>query len=161
MWIRSLLSRQRHVLTLVSLTTVTCSLTALAEPAERVGYEPKVVTLIGKIVPQTFPGPPEYTSVAKGDEPEREWILHLRTPIEVDADKSSEQNKENEKNIREVQLVFLDGGKLKTPENKYKTWKPFTRKGVTVSATGTLFHALTGHHHTKILMNVEDLQRKN
>jgi hypothetical protein len=34
-------------------------------------YEPAVVTLSGTLVRKTFPGPPNYKSVKKGDKPEK------------------------------------------------------------------------------------------
>lgn len=145
----------------VSLVVAALSFTALqAEAAEKLSYEPKVVSLTGTIVPETFPGPPNYSSVAEGDKAEEYWILHLKKAIEVQADKGSDSFNEAEQNVTRIQLIMSDSGKYKTPEAKYKAWKPLIKKGVIVVATGTLSHSNNGHHHTKVLMDVSDLQRK-
>src|SRR5437868_484357 len=96
--------RRTQLLSLL-LTTAICCLPAVAESAQKVqkvSYEPKVVTLTGTIVPQVFPGPPNYKSVAEGDKPEKEWILHLQEPIQVDAYKDNDA----ERNVRELQLIM-------------------------------------------------------
>ncbi len=37
-------------------------------------YEPNIVTLSGTLVRKTFPGPPNYESVKKGDKPESKLV---------------------------------------------------------------------------------------
>src|SRR3954464_2461761 len=44
------------------------------------------VRLQGVLERKTFPGPPNYSSVAKGDSPEVAWLLRLGAPVCVDAD---------------------------------------------------------------------------
>ena len=151
----------------VLVTTGICNLPVVAEQVQKVSYEPKVVTLTGTIVTQVFPGAPNYESVAKGDKPEKAWILHLHTPIQLDAAKNAAKNNNDaEKNVREVQLVLgfdvknSNADPDKTAKSQYKIWEPLTHKGITTLATGKLFHSQTGHHHTRILMTVQDLQRK-
>ncbi len=154
----------RGTMQLVLLATTICCLPVAADPsqkAQKVNYEPKVVTLTGTIVPQTFAGPPNYESVSKGDKAEKEWVLHLQQPIELDA----EADNDAEKNVKMIQLVMgystnQDADPSAIAKTQYKNWKPLTQKGVTVLATGTLFHSMTGHHHTKVLMNVHELKRK-
>jgi hypothetical protein len=113
-------------------------------------YEPARVTLTGEIKEKTYPGPPEYTSVAKGDTPETYWFLHLRTPVCVDADSSSELNTEAESGVSSLQLVMPD-------DNAYERWNAF--RGHEVTVTGSLYSRHTGHHHTKVLLTVVDMQR--
>ena len=149
-------------LPLALLTSALFCLPALAAPTQKVSYEPRVVSLEGTILPQVFPGPPNYESVHKGDKPEKQWVIHLKAPIELEA---AENDNVAEKNIKEIQLVMgYSEDKNVDPDEvaktQYKTWEPLTRKGVTVLARGTLFHSVTGHHHTTILMNVHDLQQK-
>jgi hypothetical protein len=61
------------------------------------------VGLTGRLVQQTYPGPPDFESVAKGDEPLVIWILQLdRATCIVSAD-SSYSSTYNE---REIQLVL-------------------------------------------------------
>ena len=106
-----------------------------------VTYEPDEVVLKGTIQRHTFPGPPNYESIAKGDRPERYWLLHLAQPICVSA--SSQWEKET--GVSEVQLIIT----------KYDK----TLVGRKVVATGTLFRAHTGHHHTKVVLTVSSIRR--
>jgi hypothetical protein len=54
-----------------------------------------------------------------------------------------------ETNIREMQLVVT----------KSAHWKSVERRlGKRVVVTGTLFHGHTGHHRTKVLMDVTDIR---
>jgi hypothetical protein len=50
---------------------------AAAQQQECLAYEPAVVQLIGTISKKTFPGPPNYESIKKGDKPETYWVLDL------------------------------------------------------------------------------------
>lgn len=108
-------------------------------------YEPDTVVLKGTIQRHTFAGPPNYESVAKGDQAERVWVLHLAEPICVSA--SSDWEKET--GISDVQLVFASrGGYDKSLLNRK------------VDITGTLFQAHTGHHHTKVLITVSSIKHR-
>ena len=40
----------------------------------------------GTLERKTFPGPPQYESIAAGDEPETVWLLKLDAPVCVSAD---------------------------------------------------------------------------
>ncbi len=106
-------------------------------------YEPEIVRLYGRVVEKTFYGPPGYGENPKADSKEKQYILILKTPIEVDS------NVENqiEKNVHEVTIVALDFTKI--PVKKY------INKSVMVE--GTLFHGFTGHHNTTILITVSKL----
>lgn len=96
---------------------------------------------------KTYPGPPNYASVAHGDRPETYWFLSLSAPVCVDEDKLDPLLNPAQENIRTVQLV-LD------PE-MYKKYK--TLVGKQTVATGTLFGEHTGHHHTPVLLTVSSL----
>jgi hypothetical protein len=114
-------------------------------------YETDGVKLAGKIKRMTFPGPPNYESVKKGDQPEVTWILTLDKPICVNADPSNEFS-EAEKNVSDVQLALAPEG--------FTKWRALVRNRVPVVVTGKLFHAHTGHHHTQVLIEVADIKRR-
>jgi hypothetical protein len=114
-------------------------------------YETDGVKLTGKIKRMTFPGPPNFESVKKGDQPEVAWILRLDKPICVKADQSNEFD-EAENNVTDIQLALAQGAEAK--------WRAFVRNRVPVVVTGKLFHAHTGHHHTAVLMEVADIKRR-
>ena len=108
-------------------------------------YEPNSVVLQGRMRPHTFPGRPNYQSIAKGDEAERVWVLHLTKPICVLASADWEK----EENVSDVQLVFSEG------QNQYDRYRSLL--GGRIIATGTLFRAHTGHHHTRVLLTVKEI----
>jgi hypothetical protein len=110
-------------------------------------YDSDVAKLNGTISTHVFPGPPNYESVAKGDAREQVWVLQLSKPICT----SASADIEAEKDVRDLQLVFREGQK------QYDEYRSL--KGRRVVVTGTLFHAETGHHHTKVLLTVTDIKK--
>ncbi len=131
---------------------VTVNVVTINQDAPRtdwLSYEPAVVEVTGVIKRQTFPGPPEYESVAKGDEAETCWILHLSQIVCVKADGIKDSiNDETEAGITELQLN-LD-------EDQYAKYKKLVGKHVKV--TGTLYHSINGHHHTTVLLTVKSIE---
>ena len=113
-----------------------------------VSYEPDAVSVTGTIKRHTFAGPPNYESVAKGDQPERIWVLHLTRPICV----SASGDREEEKNVSDLQLVFPGA------QDDYRRYKPLVNRRVTVK--GKLFHQHTGHHHTTVLLTVNSISKR-
>ena len=116
--------------------------------SECLSYEPSVVTLSGTLVRKTFPGPPNFESVKKGDKPETGWFLDLPQSVCVDEDKVEPDLNPKQSGIHEIQLVLQ-------PE-QYAQHKSLLGKRVT--ATGTLFGEHTAHHHTPVLLTVRTLQ---
>ena len=57
---------------MILLSTTACSGSVAAE-CQRYG----IVSLTGRLVQQTYPGPPDYESVTKGDQPLVIWILQM------------------------------------------------------------------------------------
>jgi len=115
--------------------------------AECLSYEPSVVKLSGTLVRKTFPGPPNYESVTKGDKPEVYWMLNLLQPICVNQDNQEPDLNPAQTDVRVLQLVV-------NPV-LYKTNGKLVDKRV--AATGTLFSAITAHHHTPVLLTVTAL----
>ncbi len=118
-------------------------------PQGCLSYEPATVTLDGTITAKTFAGPPNYENIENGDEPETSWVLHLASPVCVNADEKTPEGKEAERDVSDVQLVFANG-------NQYAGRKDLLGKPVIVS--GKLFHAITGHHHTNVLITVAEIK---
>lgn len=113
-----------------------------------VEYRPATVKLTGVIISRTYPGPPEYENIRKGDEPQTYWLLALSRPICV-AQKSDDDPAE--KNIRRIQLVF-------SSEKAYRTYRRLLGKRVV--ATGTLYPGSNIHHKTPVLLTVSTLERE-
>jgi Domain of unknown function (DUF4431) len=118
---------------------------AAAQKQECLAYEPEVVQLIGTINKKTFPGPPNFESVEKGDRPETYWVLQL--PDRVCTQPSADNDAEN--NVTALQLILT--------EKQYNLYRKFL--GRRVNVTGKLSHAQTGHHHTPVLMEVTDISQ--
>jgi hypothetical protein len=107
-------------------------------------YEPQVARLRGTLLVRDYPGPPNYEDTTAGDRPESAAILALADPVCVSPDSANQWYAQLETDIREVQLVLTSEG-----------WQTFRRlKAVPVVTTGTLFHAHTGHHRTRVLLSV-------
>jgi hypothetical protein len=110
------------------------------------------VTLRGTIEPKTFPGPPNFESVEKGDAAEDVWLFNLETPICTkagEANPDGSQYTPAEADVRSMQMLF-DNSEM------YDRYRNLLGREVTV--TGSLGHAFTGHHHTSVMINIVDIQ---
>jgi hypothetical protein len=116
--------------------------------AECHGWSPASVSLSGKLVSETFPGPPNYESVAQGDQPETYWILLLEKPVCVDGVDDLGQG-HLEARVERIQLVL-------TPELQKKH---HASVGSLVEVTGMFMAAVSGHHQTKVLLEVTELRK--
>jgi Domain of unknown function (DUF4431) len=110
-------------------------------------YEPVKVNLVGTFRLEGFPGRPNYESIEKGDEKETYWILQLDHPIDVVVTDRNDPLQLPAKNVRRVQL-FLN-------QEQYKQYRGFLNEHI--CAGGVLFHGHTGHHHTEVLLNIQQL----
>lgn len=95
------------------------------------------MALSGIIERRTYAGP---------DAPERGWYLRLFSPIDVEKRKAdADPDSETERNVKILHLTFDP----ESPAGKFiKTSKARVR------LEGTLFHALSGHNHSRVLLNV-------
>jgi hypothetical protein len=109
--------------------------------------EPTVVSLTGTVYSKDFPGPPNYRSIRAGDERMRYWILRLNKPICVEGDAFDNTRVAG---VRELQLLLMD-------ESFYPRYRRYVRQRARFRVVGSLLHQQTGHHVTKILINVKDL----
>lgn len=111
-------------------------------------YEPASVTLSGKLVKKTLPGEPNYENTTQGDHKETVWFLELPQAICVAPGKDAVQ--EGESAVKRIQLQLLLTARQKP---QLSNWL-----GKSVKVSGSLFHAQSGHHHTKILLTVSDIE---
>jgi hypothetical protein len=105
-------------------------------------YEPDTVAVTGILTRVTFPGPPNYESIKDGDEPETGFYLRLEAPICTTASPDSADNNGALQDVRLVQLV-LD-------QAAYAHLRPHLGRRITLH--GSLFAAVTGHHHAPLLL---------
>jgi len=143
---RHLVSSKAILLSAAILLVGTCYLPASAQCLK---YAPAVVTLTGTLGAHVFPGPPNYESIKRGDRKERAIILRLAAPTCTTRSDPPQGLDDPEANIRELQLVVTKSAHWKTVER---------RLGKRVLVTGTLFHAHTGHHRTKVLIDITNIR---
>jgi hypothetical protein len=105
------------------------------------------VRLRGTIVQQTYPGRPNYESVAKGDEPETVWILDLDSLICTLRGNDIDEPAEN--GVDRLQLVFDQAG-------MYDSYRSLLGKPVT--ATGNLGFGITAHYHTRVALATRNIE---
>lgn len=120
-------------------------------PEKTLRYEPARVQLVGRVRRQVFAGPPNYQSVERGDRPEPGWVLDLEQSVSVVAAPGGDEFNQTERNVRQMQMVLT--------AEQLRKYAPLVNR--CVQATGTLFHAHTGHHHTPVLLAVADLRLQN
>lgn len=107
-----------------------------APPCLHYGGDP--ITLTGRVTFRTFYGPPNYGENPETDSRETQAILVMAKPICVDANPSTDEEKE--KGQRKVTLVPSAG------------FNPPMYRGKLVTVEGRLFHAHTAHHRTPVLI---------
>jgi hypothetical protein len=134
----------------IGLVAASSSLLQFAIAKECLSYEPAVVTLTGKITRHLEYGPPGFGESPATDAKEIYWYLDLDSAIctATTAGDQSTPEGQGEENIRKLQIVFPNG---------YPHGGGWV--GHNTSITGTLFHAVTGHHHTPILITAEQIKK--
>jgi hypothetical protein len=115
---------------------------ALVSPvrANCLKYEPEKVTLAGVISERVDFGPPGYGEDPKHDSKEPHLYLKLDKTVCLSAKPGDDLNG-GEYGVKQMQMVYFIHLKFR------KAWL-----GKHVSVTGTLFHGITGHHHTAVLI---------
>jgi hypothetical protein len=133
---------------LVPLLVITFTLMGLRfASASCLSYEPAVVVIRGTLRRQIFPGPPDYENLKKGDKPETYWVLETEQPFCVMESPIQPDLDPGKSNVSRVQLALQ-------PE-MYGRYKGLVGKKVT--ASGTLFAAITAHHYTPVLLQVRSI----
>jgi len=112
--------------------------------ARCLAYEPANVTLTGEIEMRKLPGPPNYSSVARGDRPENVYFVVLEKPVCVSADPTSRRNTRSHAGVEEVQLVIsaVDAS---------------AAVGKRMRLSGKLSGAQSGHHRTPVVITVKEM----
>ena len=102
------------------------------------------IELRGVLTSETFPGPPNYTSISEGDRPETYFFITLRSPLCVPSGTSELEPWIDQ--VRTIQLIF----NFATARSPYDALRPRLNK--TVKCSGLLWPAETGHHHSIVVL---------
>jgi hypothetical protein len=121
------------------------ALAIACKPGSKYYYESETYTLAGNLSEKVFYGPPGYGQDTTKDERIVTYILKLYRPIDVYSEKKKDDPSATEKNVAEIQLVIKENAKV-LPVNK------------NVSVKGKLFHGVSGHHLTAVLMDVVEIR---
>lgn len=108
-------------------------------------YEPEQVELSGTLIEKSFYGPPGYGEDPEHDSKEPAYVILLPEPATV-VPAAGDATNERHDEVSEVQVV----------NGKQLPLRPLLNKKVTLR--GTLFSAITGHHHTDVLINLEEIK---
>ncbi|HSH39101.1 MAG TPA: hypothetical protein VK993_09970 [Chthoniobacterales bacterium] len=112
------------------------------------------VLLTGRLVRRTFPGPPGFESVAKGDRAERVPVLELDHEVHV---RHPDFPREDPHTVRRIQL-WTARSDLKEEAALDKLVASAVGQKVVVKAT--LSVGMTGHHHTPVMGHIQQLKPK-
>jgi hypothetical protein len=108
------------------------------------------VHLAGTLERKTFPGPPEFESIAAGDEAETVWLLRLDAPVCVAADRRDASGvNAAASSLKEVQLLLN--------ADQYRLYAKWI--GTRVVLRGKLYGAATRHHRTPVLLEQVEFGR--
>jgi hypothetical protein len=135
-------------ITLFVLTLVSASKT-VAQDKHWLSYDPAVVALEGRLTVEWKYGPPNYGENPKTDAKVRVPVLVLSEPVSVRPNPDYFPFNVEVRGVRRIQLILFN---LETPYEQFI--------GRRVLVNGTLFHAHTGHHYTKVVMEVSSLKLK-
>jgi len=105
-------------------------------------FETETVTLTGTLYPDTFPGAPNYEDVTQGDEAEVGFYLAVPEPLCMVANDEFETS--SDQRLDYLQLILDQKG--------YDQLRPYLMSEGKLTLKGTITGALTGHHHTPLLL---------
>ena len=113
-------------------------------PQSCLHYGPSAVTLEGTLIRRPYPGPPNYESEREGDQRDTALILSIPRPICVAPDSASDEgDRQLESGVRELQLAI----------GTDSLWAQLrAAHSSRLRVTGELFHAISGHHRTRVLL---------
>jgi hypothetical protein len=121
----------------------------------REGSPEMLVTLKGKLSLRLYPGPPEYSLVEAGDDPEYHWMLHMdvasfwvaaKTPV-------GELGRSLQDIMQHANWFEVDLGRGSEEEEDF--YCQHVNQDVIVQ--GYLFHSHTAHHRSPFVMDVKEI----
>lgn len=145
---RSCSRRVQTIVVSIALLIALFAGSAVAELQSCLQFEPAVTSIVGTLVRKTLPGPPNYESIKDGDAPETYWFVTTARPLCVRGTPGDDLNRADVSGVSTVQLILR--------HDEYKTHARLI--GRPVKVTGTLSTAITGHHHTPVVLDVSKIE---
>ena len=105
------------------------------------------VSLQGRLIRETFAEQPNYENIANGDAKATYFFIAPATPLCVEPGKI-DIGDIGESHVKIVQLIFM------SKEDLFGPLKPFI--GREVHCSGKVIHAISGHHHSRILLTTSN-----
>lgn len=130
---------------LLATLVLLCSCSVRTKEDQDYKFEPNVSIVEGTLITRMYYGQPGYGEDPENDAKEYPYILQLDKPINVKAQEGDIMNSDKF-DVKEIQVVPLG-------EEDLKSIKKYLDKHIKIE--GTLFSALTGHHHTEVLIEVK------
>ena len=134
-----------HVLGVMKIISFVLLLFASAASAGQCLTYQGQVTIRGTLSKHTFPEQPNYESIAAGDHAATYFFVEPHPPICV-APGNLADGDLGERRVKRVQLVFSEN----SSNGSYETLRPYL--GQNVVCGGSLYHAISGHHHSPVLL---------
>jgi hypothetical protein len=126
----------------------TCLVTSAVSAGECLDYQPAMATIRGSLSLMPAYGPPGFGEDPAHDAREDHLAITLDSPACMDASSKPQTEDVAETDIRTMQLVFRNSDAFR----QAKQWI-----GKKISVTGGPYHRFTGHHHTAVLLQVENI----
>ncbi|MFA5859956.1 MAG: DUF4431 domain-containing protein [Elusimicrobiota bacterium] len=109
-------------------------------------YEPEIVELRGALEEADEYGPPNYGENPETDTKVKYHVIKLEKPINVMPNSKNKFDSETVVNIERIQIAT----------SEYQRVKQLINKKILIK--GTLFHSITSHHYTDVLIWVKDIK---
>lgn len=140
-------AKMKRSIMVILLIIVSIAISGCSKESETYYFEPNVSIIEGTLITRLHYGPPNYGEDPENDEHQYPFILLLDAPINVIAEDTDEVNSDTY-DVSEIQLA-LRGESYVQKAKQYKDKR--------IKVQGTLFSAFTGHHHTEVLMFVDEI----
>ena len=112
-------------------------------------YDDSTVTLSGTVFSRIYFGPPNYGENPESDAREGAWLILLDAPICITGSSNPKVDNdlpESNQILIHLVAVHVDLASLQRAAGKH------------ITVRGSLFHAMTGHHRTPVLMDVYEVR---
>ncbi len=131
------------------LLLLSCNKSSSSPQTRWLAYEPSIVELSGQLSSTDKYGPPNYGESPETDPKIKILLLKLDTPIAVKGDAGAELNQDSFDKLTELQMICTQ-----------QATACQTLIGQHILAKGTLSQAISGHHFTPVVLNIQEVKKE-